>query len=68
MSSHRPQPRLSTLDIRQRHEPGSLVVLTAYSAPMARLLDPHVDVLLVGIRWAWCSTVCRIPWLSAWTP
>ena len=48
MSSHRPQQRLSTLEIRQRREPGSLVVLTAYSAPMARLLDPHVDVLLVG--------------------
>ncbi|MBB4864067.1 3-methyl-2-oxobutanoate hydroxymethyltransferase [Pseudomonas nitritireducens] len=48
MSVHRPQPRLSTLDIRNRRDPGSLVVLTAYSAPMARLLDPHVDVLLVG--------------------
>lgn len=48
MSIHRPQQRLSTLDIRRRREPGSLVVLTAYSAPMARLLDPHVDVLLVG--------------------
>lgn len=48
MSSHRPQQRLSILDIRQRREPGSLVVLTTYSAPMARLLDPHVDVLLVG--------------------
>lgn len=48
MSLHRPPQRLSTQDIRQRREPGSLVVLTAYSAPMARLLDPHVDVLLVG--------------------
>src|SRR3546814_10570150 len=25
-----------------------LVCLTAYSAPMAQLLDPHVDLLLVG--------------------
>jgi 3-methyl-2-oxobutanoate hydroxymethyltransferase len=25
-----------------------IVCLTAYTAPMARLLDPHVDVLLVG--------------------
>ncbi len=48
MSSHRPQQRLSILDIRQRRDAGSLVVLTAYSAPMARLLDPHVDILLVG--------------------
>lgn len=27
---------------------GPIVSLTAYTAPMARLLDPHVDVLLVG--------------------
>lgn len=25
-----------------------LVVLTAYTAPMAKILDPHVDILLVG--------------------
>ena len=25
-----------------------VVMLTAYTAPMARLLDPHVDALLVG--------------------
>lgn len=25
-----------------------LVMLTAYTAPMAKLLDPHVDILLVG--------------------
>ena len=25
-----------------------IVALTAYTAPMARLLDPHVDILLVG--------------------
>lgn len=48
MSSHAPDQRLSTLDIRQRREPGSLVALTAYSAPMASLLDAHVEVLLVG--------------------
>ncbi|HYG86089.1 MAG TPA: 3-methyl-2-oxobutanoate hydroxymethyltransferase [Azospirillum sp.] len=27
---------------------GPIVCLTAYTAPMARLLDPHVDLLLVG--------------------
>lgn len=48
MSSHRHDRRLSIQDIRQRRETGSLVVLTAYSTPMARLLDEHVDVLLVG--------------------
>ncbi len=48
MSSHRPQHRLSVPDIRRRKGAGSLVALTAYSTPMARLLDPHADLLLVG--------------------
>jgi 3-methyl-2-oxobutanoate hydroxymethyltransferase len=30
------------------HTVDKLVVLTAYTAPVARVLDPHVDVLLVG--------------------
>ena len=38
--------RLTVRDIRKRAEP--IVCLTAYTAPMARLLDPHVDLLLVG--------------------
>ena len=37
MSSHRPQQRLSTLEIRQRCEPGSLVVLTAYSLSLIHI-------------------------------
>lgn len=36
-------PRLRA---RKGHQP--IVCLTAYTAPMARLLDPHVDLLLVG--------------------
>jgi len=28
--------------------PGKIVMLTAYTKPMAQLLDPHCDVLLVG--------------------
>lgn len=40
--------RLTTRDIRARKGAEPVVVLTAYSTPMARLLDPHVDVLLVG--------------------
>ncbi|MGV2464923.1 UNVERIFIED_CONTAM: 3-methyl-2-oxobutanoate hydroxymethyltransferase, partial [Pseudomonas aeruginosa] len=48
MSSHRPQHRLSVPDIQRRKGAGSLVALTAYSTPMARLLDPHADLLLVG--------------------
>lgn len=40
--------RLTTRDIRARKGGDPVVVLTAYSTPMARLLDPHVDILLVG--------------------
>lgn len=62
MSSHRPQHRLSVPDIQRRKGAGSLVALTAYSTPMARLLDPHADLLLVGDSWAWCSMACPAPW------
>ena len=34
--------------IRRRKGGAPLVCLTAYSAPMAQALDPHVDLLLVG--------------------
>jgi 3-methyl-2-oxobutanoate hydroxymethyltransferase len=37
---------ISTIRARKGGEP--IVCLTAYTAPMARLIDPHVDVLLVG--------------------
>lgn len=40
--------RLTTRDIRARKGGEPVVVLTAYTTPMARLLDPHVDILLVG--------------------
>src|SRR3546814_20809343 len=35
-------------DIRSRKGGDPIVSLTAYTTPMARLLDPHVDFLLVG--------------------
>ncbi|HMO07542.1 MAG TPA: 3-methyl-2-oxobutanoate hydroxymethyltransferase [Paracoccaceae bacterium] len=35
-------------DIRARKGTAPLVVLTAYSTPFARLVDPHCDVTLVG--------------------
>jgi 3-methyl-2-oxobutanoate hydroxymethyltransferase len=41
-----PAPRLGIKDIVKGHQP--IVCLTAYTASMARLLDPHVDILLVG--------------------
>ena len=40
------QRRLTLPELCQRTVP--LVALTAYTAPMARMLDPHVDLLLVG--------------------
>ena len=40
--------RTSVRDIRARKNGKPLVALTAYTTPMARLLDPHVDILLVG--------------------
>ncbi len=40
--------RITTRDIRARKGGEPLVVLTAYTAPIARLLDPICDILLVG--------------------
>jgi len=40
--------RLTIRDIRARKGAEPVVMLTAYTAPMARMLDAHVDVLLVG--------------------
>jgi 3-methyl-2-oxobutanoate hydroxymethyltransferase len=43
------QPRRVTVpDIRSRKGGEKIVCLTAYTAPFAALLDPHVDLLLVG--------------------
>ncbi|VBB68918.1 3-methyl-2-oxobutanoate hydroxymethyltransferase [invertebrate metagenome] len=40
--------RITVHDIRQRKGGAPLAVLTAYTATMARLLDPLVDIILVG--------------------
>jgi 3-methyl-2-oxobutanoate hydroxymethyltransferase len=48
MSRHTDTPRLTAPDIRARKGGAPVVCLTAYSAPMAKLLDPHCDLLLVG--------------------
>lgn len=42
------QNRLSPPQILARKGGDPLVALTAYTAPIARLLDPQVDILLVG--------------------
>jgi len=46
MSAIKPTQRISPARFRKGEAP--IVCLTAYTASMARLLDPHVDMLLVG--------------------
>jgi 3-methyl-2-oxobutanoate hydroxymethyltransferase len=48
MSAQSQTRRITAPDIRARKGLEPLVCLTAYDAPMARLLDPHCDLLLVG--------------------
>lgn len=40
--------RLTAVDIRARKGGDPVVCLTAYTRPVARLVDPHCDVVLVG--------------------
>lgn len=40
--------RLTTIDIMGKKGREPIVVLTAYTAPQARILDEYVDILLVG--------------------
>ena len=48
MSVHsRPRP-VTVRDIARRKGESPIVCLTAYTTPMARILDPLVDLLLVG--------------------
>ena len=48
MSAEIKTRRRTSRDVRLMKGQTPIVVLTAYTAPMARMLDPHVDVLLVG--------------------
>jgi 3-methyl-2-oxobutanoate hydroxymethyltransferase len=50
MSVHQtpPQKRVSVPMLRAMKRQQKIVMLTAYTKPMAQLLDPHCDVLLVG--------------------
>jgi 3-methyl-2-oxobutanoate hydroxymethyltransferase len=48
MSKFEPNARLTVPDIKARKGAEKIVVLTAYTTPIAKLLDPHVDILLVG--------------------
>lgn len=48
MSQHSEIRRLTAPDIRARKGREPVVCLTAYTAPVAKILDPHCDLLLVG--------------------
>src|SRR5579864_8391650 len=48
MSEHPHSSRLTVPEIRARKGKEKIVCLTAYSAPVAALLDPFVDLILVG--------------------
>jgi 3-methyl-2-oxobutanoate hydroxymethyltransferase len=48
MSVQARQKRLSVTQIQSRKRGDKIVCLTAYTAPVARLLDAEVDLLLVG--------------------
>ena len=48
MSVARRSSRITIPELASRKGGEPIVVLTAYTAPIARLLDPHVDALLVG--------------------
>lgn len=48
MSSQAPKKRIAAPDIRARKGGEPVVSLTAYHAHTARIIDPHVDFMLVG--------------------
>ena len=48
MSATGPEKRITPPDIQARKGADPLVVLTAYTTPVARLVDPHCDIVLVG--------------------
>ena len=48
MSASTGSHRISVRDIANRKGGAPLVCLTAYTAPVAKILDDHVDLLLVG--------------------
>ncbi|HMO31161.1 3-methyl-2-oxobutanoate hydroxymethyltransferase [Enterovirga sp.] len=48
MSAHTTVKRVTAPEIRARKGGAPIVMLTAYSALTARLVDPHADMILVG--------------------
>ena len=48
MSVHAETRRISVPELTAYKGQKKIAALTAYSAPIARLLDPHLDMILVG--------------------
>ncbi len=48
MSKHSVQRRFNTADLLRQKRGTPVVCLTAYDTPTAKILDPYVDLLLVG--------------------
>jgi 3-methyl-2-oxobutanoate hydroxymethyltransferase len=48
VSVARPSSRITIPELAGRKGGEPIAALTAYTAPVARLIDPHVDVILVG--------------------
>lgn len=48
MTDHASESRISVQELSARRGSTPVVCLTAYTTPVARLLDAHVDLLLVG--------------------
>src|ERR1700751_673902 len=48
MSSAAESGRITVAELAARKGGEPIVCLTAYTTPMAQLLDPHVDLLMVG--------------------
>ncbi|HAA93186.1 MAG: 3-methyl-2-oxobutanoate hydroxymethyltransferase [Rhodospirillaceae bacterium] len=48
MAKSKPKKRITVPEIQSRKGAEPVVCLTAYTAPVAEMLDPYVDLLLVG--------------------
>lgn len=48
MSAHTSSDKITTISIRSMKGRGSIVSLTAYTKPMAEMMDPFVDLIIVG--------------------
>ena len=59
MSMHSKATRITAPAITARKGGEKLVCLTAYTAPVAEILDDKADLLLSATAWAWWCMGCR---------